>query len=69
MISLGFMVSFKLLEMLCMVTDLPGPDAELLPLMTPPDELTHVPEYTDTGKASFRAIAAKHISMQIRKFW
>lgn len=40
MISLGFIVSFKLLEILCIVTLLPGPLAPLLdPLITPDVEM------------------------------
>jgi hypothetical protein len=44
-------------EMLCMVTDLP------------PSALTHPSTaYTEMGNAYLRAMAAKNISMQIRKF-
>ena len=44
--------------MLCIVTERPAD-----PLMTPSVR------YTEMGKAYLRAMAAKNISMQMRKFW
>ena len=61
MISRGFIVSLSEEEMLCMVTLRPTPWS---PAPAPP----HWPMYTDTGNAYRRAMAAKNISMQIKKF-
>jgi hypothetical protein len=50
-------LTFNEFDRLCIVTDLPTPSP-----LSPP-------EYTDTGKAYRKAMAAKNISMQTRKFW
>lgn len=56
MISFGFMVSFRLFDMLCMVTTLPVCERDV------------AFKYTLCGNAKRRAIEAKNISMQMMKF-
>lgn len=58
--SLGFIVSFRLFEMLCMVTT-------FRPLVPVPFELSGL-TYVVCGKAIRRAIDAKNISIQMMKF-
>ena len=60
MMSRGFIVSLRVLEMLCIVT--------FLPVLFPPVPAPAV-MYLEMGKANFNRIAAKNISIQIKKFW
>jgi hypothetical protein len=54
--SLGFIVSFKLLDILCRET--------VLPVVLVGLEL-----YTAWGNANLRAMDAKNISKQMKRFW
>ncbi len=60
MMSFGFMVSFRLFDILCMVTTFGDVDVLLPP--------RPVLRYTVCGKASLSAIEAKNISIQMIKF-
>lgn len=69
-ISFGFIVSFKLFEILCIVVILPGVVDGPCPDCDDDDVENKVSRiaYGWCGKANRSATAAKHISIQTKKF-
>ncbi len=68
MISFGFIVSLRLCEILCIVTVLPPVVDEPCPVFDDDEIKLSRTRYGSWGNAKRSATAAKHISIQMKKF-